>query len=325
MAPPAAQGPGPVDPQMQAQMQPQMQAPPGMAEGGLAQLDFAAPDYAGGGLVSFAEGGAAPAAYTPPNMIDLTRQQQEAIRGLAPLQMQDTEAYRAQLRERKDPEAERKRAELAGLFQSLGGVRPGMTPLEALAQGFSTTGTSMLASEDQMREQELERLKALADFEQIQNKLTREELDLAQRYASAQATLQDTAEKRRVDMEMSQLDRASREKIAAAANAISMASAAMQQSLARDRLAFEREQAAVEAYTRQSGGSSVPGIPEYLQQRFPQANQVLGTTASTAGPQSTPAPLTWSQILALDRAGTSGSGGSGGDDIDELVARYGGN
>lgn len=49
MAPAAPQGMGPVAPQMQA--------PQGMAEGGLAQLDFAAPDYAGGGIVAFAEGG----------------------------------------------------------------------------------------------------------------------------------------------------------------------------------------------------------------------------------------------------------------------------
>lgn len=48
MAPAAPQGMGPVAPQMQA--------PQGMAEGGLAQLDFAAPDYAGGGIVAFAEG-----------------------------------------------------------------------------------------------------------------------------------------------------------------------------------------------------------------------------------------------------------------------------
>lgn len=314
VAPPAPQGMGPVVPQM--------------PEGGLAQLDFAAPDYAGGGIVAFAEGdeldtpeewgayfermaresvpgvnvtsrrrtaarnaqvdgqpdsyhliGAA-RDFTPPQgmtMRELHNQLRDtfgagydviyegdhvhvepgralgrAVRAgtpfnpanvanlrtaesaptaataapssarnyllgnfeqltatpnidvgsfLSQLPEQSREAlqrYRERVERQEDPEKERERAELGALFQAIGGVRPGMNPLEALAQGFAGTGASMQAAEERARTRELEQLRTAADLERMENQMGRENFQLAFDMARVQAGLADAATARRV-------------------------------------------------------------------------------------------------------------------------------
>lgn len=205
MAPPAPQGLGPVAPQMQA--------PQGMAEGGLAQLDFAAPDYAGGGIVAFAAGSPVPAPeeeeeeemlyglpaslFEAPEL-DLAGARQE-VTGLLPQASTALEAFRARLGEEEDPAKARERAELGALFQSIGNVRPGMNPLEALAQGFATSGASMQAAEERGRERELQRLEGLMNLENAQNQRERDLYTISVQLAEARRSGADAAVVRRLE------------------------------------------------------------------------------------------------------------------------------
>jgi hypothetical protein len=220
MMPPEMQG----APGMPPQMPPQMQGVPGMAEGGLAQLDFAAPDYAGGGLVAFAEGGVPSdgeeerdprlATFTAPDLRALTQTALSDVQSLAPRQTQAGQAYMERLQSAINPEQERKRAEMGAMFQAIGAVRPGMNPLEALAQGFATTGASLQESQERLREREMEQLRAAAELERLENQMTQEELSIAQRLAQAEAGLLSEAEERRVRVDVADRDRESQEKIA---------------------------------------------------------------------------------------------------------------
>jgi hypothetical protein len=351
----APQGMGPVPPQAP------MQAPPGMAEGGLAQLDFAAPDYAGGGIVAFAAGdelsspeewgayfeemasGAVPGVnvtsrrrsasrnaevdgqpdsyhllgaardFTPPQgmtMGQLHRQlrntfgegydiinegnhvhvepgpalgravragtpfspanvsnlrtaesapnaaapssAREALMGnidrlttptdlninsfLGQLPEQSREAlqrYRERVESQEDPERARERSELGALFQSIGNVRPGMNPLEALAQGFATSGASMQAAEERGRTQELEQLRVAADLERVENQLGRENLQIAIQLAQAQAGRLDAAQARELQVMLAAMDDETKRAIQAAANSTSVQVAGIQATTAR--------------------------------------------------------------------------------------------
>lgn len=460
MAPAAPQGMGPVAPQMQA--------PQGMAEGGLAQLDFAAPDYAGGGIVAFAEGdeldtpeewgayfertaresvpgvnvtsrrrtaarnaqvggqpdsyhllgaardftppqgmtmrelasqlrstfgagydiinegdhvhvepgpalgravragtpfnpanvsrlriaenapaaAAAPAApaanptagYTPPDLAAMRSAALGGITSASPRQTEASQAYMERLRQAFNPEQERSRAEVGALFQAIGNVRPGMNPLEALAQGFATSGASMQAAEERLREQEMAQLRAAAELERLENQMSREELALAQQYALAQAGLLEAAEARRVNAEVQALDRESRERVAQWNNA-----AAMERTLASGEAqvraseraglaAIEKQetaaqtQAAADALTRATelgeafdtlvansrfDPSSplrglVPGTPAYAQRRTAYIQSQLGTLGVT-GAGRTGAGTAESYLLGGGRGTGGGS------------------
>ena len=180
------QGPPQIPPQGMPQMpaqpgmapaQPGMApAQPGMAEGGLAQLDFPMPEYADGGIVGYAAGdetfSGIPLELLTPAQRDIAAARAEREQYL-PQTTTAADAYKALLGQ-SDPERDRNRAELAGLFGSFANVRPGMNPLEALAQGFSTTGASMLAGEERAREQELARAEALMGIETAENQTARE-------------------------------------------------------------------------------------------------------------------------------------------------------
>lgn len=325
MAPAAPQGMGPVAPQMQA--------PQGMAEGGLAQLDFAAPDYAGGGIVAFDDGGTvtspeefgayleelasgavpginvtsrtrtaarnravggvsnsfhligAARDFVPPrgmSMADLHSTLRDtlgsnydiinegdhvhvepsdavagAVRGgsqvnpssgsnisatdrgafmdfinerltpssadptsyleqlqrLAPTNTEAMERLQARLEAEPDPERARERAELGALFQSIGNVRPGMNPLEALAQGFATSGASMQAAEDRATTQELERLQTAAELERVQNQMTREEYQIAVQLAQYDAGRLDESVGRQIEAALAIMGIDSQERI----------------------------------------------------------------------------------------------------------------
>lgn len=213
MAPAAPQGMGPVAPQMQA--------PQGMVEGGLAQLDFAAPDYAGGGIVAFAAGDPVPApeeedeeemlyglpaSYFEAPTLDLAGARQE-VTGLLPQTNTALEAFRARLGEEEDPAKARERAELGALFQSIGNVRPGMNPLEALAQGFATSGASMQAAEERGREQELQRLEGLMNLENAQNQRERDLYNISIQLAEARRSGADAAVVRRLEAAQAHIER----------------------------------------------------------------------------------------------------------------------
>lgn len=195
------------------QMQPTPATPATPAEGGLGQLDFAMPEYAGGGMVGYADG----EEVTYESLLDIAPNRSimdyfagtEAITNFLPQSTEAAEAYRARLQE-SDPERERKRAELAGLFGSLANVRPGMNPLEALAQGFSTTGGAMLAGEERAREQELARLEGLMNLENAQNQRAREIFNVRMQLAEAERTGASEADKRKLEIRLAQLQRAER-------------------------------------------------------------------------------------------------------------------
>jgi hypothetical protein len=216
-------GMGPGAPSMPSPMPPQqqMQAPPGMAEGGLAQLDFPAPDYAGGGMVSFAAGDPVPApeeeeepemlyglpaSYFETPELDVAGARQE-VANLLPQANTANEAYRALLGEVEDPAKLRQRAELQGLFGSLANVRPGMNPLEALVQGFSSTGASMQASEERNRERALQRAEGLMNLENAQNDRERDLYNASVALAEARRSGADAATLRRLEAAKEQAQR----------------------------------------------------------------------------------------------------------------------
>lgn len=144
----------------------------------------------------------------------------EQLRRLAPNETEATDRYRASLEAAPDPEKARQRAELGALFEAIGNVQPGMSPLEALAQGFSTSGASIQAAETRAATQESERLQAAAQLENLRNQMTREEFQLATQLAQYDAGRLDAATGRQLEAMLSIAGLDSQEKIAAARNLI---------------------------------------------------------------------------------------------------------
>ena len=385
--PQAPQGMGPVPgaPPMPPQppMQAPMQAPQGMAEGGLAQLDFAADDYAGGGMVSFAEGGplgpwfeeqvvnAVPGVrvtsgmrsaadnarvggvansyhrtdnardFAPPEGMSMAALHSQ-LRGIfgegydiinegdhvhvepgggggggggaatssgaasgarsflegifggegapAPVNpaayleqlnaSNDTEAmdrYRARLEQGEDPERARQRAELGSLFEAIGNVRAGMSPLEALAQGFATSGASLQEAEAAVGEREMERMRAVAEIEQAQNTLSRDTYQLAVQLAQYDAGRLDAALGRRLEVAKSLLSADEQAAVERARVALGYAELdARQEEAAADRAITKRGQTL--GYLGNVARANAEGQGGSFQ------DQVLGLTPDGAAP-----------------------------------------
>ena len=445
----APQGMGPVPPQAP------MQAPPGMAEGGLAQLDFAAPDYAGGGIVAFAEGdeidaddfirlverletggrgdydaqgrpitsragaryamqvmpdtardpgygirparadtaeeynrvgqdyarmllsrygnptdalvaynagpgradrwiaggrnpdalpgetrqylaranraptsggsgaaSAAPAAAATAENADImariaaigtpTESDPAAfltrIREAAPTSTAALEALQARVGKTEDPERARERSELGALFQSIGNVRPGMNPLEALAQGFATSGASMQAAEERGRAQELEQLRVAADLERMRNQMTREEYQLAVQVAQARDNRLDAASARELAARLQVRDTDSRERIELAGHNISMLELAQRGELGREELRIKEEGQIADYEASVYGGGNQPSASDqYLLGRLGS----LGLTGPGVAPTAPRSP-------ARSYAEVTGSGGGNTLDFSNL-------
>jgi len=188
------------------------------------------------------------------------------VRAAAPTSTAALEAYRARLGEVEDPEKVRKRAELGALFQAIGGVRPGMNPLEALAQGFAGTGASLQAAEERGRERELEQLRGVADIERMQNQMTREEFQLATQLAQAEAGRLDAASARQLAARLQVMDTDSKERIAAASSRIAMLELEQRGELGREELRVTEagNKADYEAATSGGGNQSSYGLEALL-------------------------------------------------------------
>jgi hypothetical protein len=186
-------------PPMPAQMGPQMgaPAPQGMppAQGGIGGLDFAPAQMASGGIVGYQAGGTTAAPQTimgiPPELLaqinpalDLDAAGAQ-LQGVLPTESEAREKLKARLGAGFDPEKERKRAELAGLFAGLGAVQPGMSPMEALVSGFVGGGKQIQESKKEMEAKEMELLKTSAELEEASNRTAREVYGLQLQLAEA--------------------------------------------------------------------------------------------------------------------------------------------
>lgn len=197
-APPMPQGGGlgAMPPQaMPPQMGPQGMPPQG---GGIGGLDFAAAPMAQGGIVGYAVGDTVE--DIPPEMIggipaELFAQLNPALdieaagaqlQGVLPTQSEAMERLRSRLEAGFDPEKERKRAELAGLFAGLGSVQAGMSPMEALVSGFVGSGRQIQESKKEMEDKEMELLRTSAEIEESQNRTAREIYGLQLQLAEAE-------------------------------------------------------------------------------------------------------------------------------------------
>jgi hypothetical protein len=223
------------------------------------------------------------------------------VRAAAPTSTEGLEAYRAALGEVEDPEKVRKRAELGALFQSIGNVRPGMNPLEALAQGFATSGASMQAAEERDRERRLEQLRGVADIERMQNQMTREEFQLATQLAQAKASGLDAASARQLAARLQLMDAESRERIALASNNIAMLELEQRGELGREQLRVTEAGNIADYEAATSGGGSQPSAADqYLLSRLGS----LGLTGPGMAPTAPRPP-------ARPYAEVTGRGGGG--------------
>ena len=196
------QAASPMPAQMGPQMGPQMgaPAPQGMppAQGGIGGLDFAPAQMASGGIVGYAAGdpvGTTTAPQTimgiPPELLaqinpalDLDAAGAQ-LQGVLPTESEAREKLKARLEAGFDPEKERKRAELAGLFAGLGAIQPGMSPMEALVSGFVGGGKQIQESKKEMEAKEMELLKTSAELEEASNRTAREVYGLQLQLAEA--------------------------------------------------------------------------------------------------------------------------------------------
>jgi hypothetical protein len=193
------QAASPMPTQMGPQMGPQMgaPAPQGMppAQGGIGGLDFAPAQMASGGIVGYNVGGTTAAPQTimgiPPELLaqinpalDLDAAGAQ-LQGVLPTESEAREKLKARLGAGFDPEKERKRAELAGLFAGLGSIQPGMSPMEALVSGFVGGGKQIQESKKEMEAKEMELLKTSAELEEASNRTAREVYGLQLQLAEA--------------------------------------------------------------------------------------------------------------------------------------------
>ena len=189
----------PMPAQMGPQMGPQMgaPAPQGMppAQGGIGGLDFAPTQMASGGIVGYQAGGPTAASQTVMGIApELLAQINPALdldaagaqlQGVLPTESEAREKLKARLEAGFDPEKERKRAELAGLFAGLGAVQPGMSPMEALVSGFVGGGKQIQESKKDMEAKEMELLKTSAELEESHNRTAGEIYGLQLQLAEA--------------------------------------------------------------------------------------------------------------------------------------------
>lgn len=244
------QAASPMPAQMGPQMGPQMgaPAPQGMppAQGGIGGLDFAPTQMASGGIVGYNVGGTTAAPQTimgiPPELLaqinpalnlDAAGAQ---LQGVLPTESEAREKLKARLEAGFDPEKERKRAELAGLFAGLGAVQPGMSPMEALVSGFVGGGKQIQESKKEMEAKEMELLKTSAELEEASNRTAREVYGLQLQLAEAERRGASDAAKAEIEVRLE----AKRQEFQALENA-------------RDR-ATTLESARIAAASRSSGG-----------------------------------------------------------------------
>jgi len=225
----------PMPAQMGPQMGPQMgaPAPQGMppAQGGIGGLDFAPTQMAGGGIVGYNVGGTTAAPQTlmgiPPELLaqinpalnlDAAGAQ---LQGVLPTESEAREKLKARLEAGFDPEKERKRAELAGLFAGLGAVQPGMSPMEALVSGFVGGGKQIQESKKEMEAKEMELLKTSAELEEASNRTAREVYGLQLQLAEAERRGASDAAKAEIEVRLAD----AKQKFEAQQNALSRANA----------------------------------------------------------------------------------------------------
>ena len=206
----------PMPAQMGPQMGPQMgaPAPQGMppAQGGIGGLDFAPAQMASGGIVGYNVGGTTAAPQTlmgiPPELLaqinpalnlDAAGAQ---LQGVLPTESEAREKLKARLEAGFDPEKERKRAELAGLFAGLGAVQPGMSPMEALVSGFVGGGKQIQESKKEMEAKEMELLKTSAELEEASNRTAREVYGLQLQLAEAERRGASDAAKAEIEVRL---------------------------------------------------------------------------------------------------------------------------
>ena len=208
----------PMPAQMGPQMGPQMgaPAPQGMppAQGGIGGLDFAPAQMASGGIVGYNVGGTTAAPQTlmgiPPELLaqinpalnlDAAGAQ---LQGVLPTESEAREKLKARLEAGFDPEKERKRAELAGLFAGLGAVQPGMSPMEALVSGFVGGGKQIQESKKEMEAKEMELLKTSAELEEASNRTAREIYGLQLQLAEAERRGASDAAKAEIEVRIAE-------------------------------------------------------------------------------------------------------------------------
>ena len=208
----------PMPAQMGPQMGPQMgaPAPQGMppAQGGIGGLDFAPAQMASGGIVGYNVGGTTAAPQTlmgiPPELLaqinpalnlDAAGAQ---LQGVLPTESEAREKLKARLGAGFDPEKERKRAELAGLFAGLGAIQPGMSPMEALVSGFVGGGKQIQESKKEMEAKEMELLKTSAELEEASNRTAREVYGLQLQLAEAERRGASDAAKAEIEVRIAE-------------------------------------------------------------------------------------------------------------------------
>jgi len=212
------QAASPMPAQMGPQMGPQMgaPAPQGMppAQGGIGGLDFAPAQMASGGIVGYAKGENVMATETimgiPPELLaqinpalnlDAAGAQ---LQGVLPTETEAREKLKKRLKAGFDPEKDRKRAELAGLFAGLGAVQPGMSPMEALVSGFVGGGKQIQESKKEMEAKEMELLKTSAELEEASNRTAREVYGLQLQLAEAERRGASDAAKAEIEVRLAE-------------------------------------------------------------------------------------------------------------------------
>lgn len=245
-APPPG-GLGATAPAMQAGMAPPPPGPPmggpppGMAMGGIASLPipdqmFDEPDnggYAGGGLVAFAEAGAVNANDTevdelviePPkrnkkySFYEDPLDNMKFYQQIAPQKTVAADRATALLERQFDPkqmEAERKR----NLWEAvmMGGLKMAQTPgtvLQAATAGLGAAAPVLKEGREKREKNEREAILKLADMENLSNQQTRELLALGMEGAKTFASLTEKGIDRDQALKLTQMEIASRERIAA--------------------------------------------------------------------------------------------------------------